>query len=88
MTGHPEISGFCADTFLPLRQAFEGNFAEGLETAHRWLLGLDRPVAEYWPDFGKHGKQEITVREAMTHRALVPGSASHSPGTFRMTGTG
>jgi CubicO group peptidase (beta-lactamase class C family) len=39
----------------------------------RGLLDLDTPVATYWPEFSQHGKEKITVREAMTHRARVPG---------------
>jgi CubicO group peptidase (beta-lactamase class C family) len=39
----------------------------------RGLLDLDEPVAAYWPEFAQQGKDKITVREAMTHRARVPG---------------
>ena len=39
----------------------------------RGLLDLDAPVATYWPEFAQQGKEKITVREAMTHRARVPG---------------
>jgi CubicO group peptidase (beta-lactamase class C family) len=35
-------------------------------------LDLDRPIADYWPEFGKHGKTSITVRQAMSHRAGLP----------------
>lgn len=35
-------------------------------------LDLDRPVAAVWPEFGQGGKEKITVREAMSHRAGVP----------------
>ena len=38
----------------------------------RGLMELDQPVARYWPEFGKHGKDSITIRDALTHRALVP----------------
>ncbi|MGN7860846.1 serine hydrolase domain-containing protein [Microbacterium sp. 22303] len=36
------------------------------------LLDLDQPVAAYWPEFGVHGKDRITVRHALAHRAGVP----------------
>lgn len=36
-------------------------------------LDLDMPVAYYWPEFGANGKQHITVRDALTHRAGVIG---------------
>ncbi|HUF31967.1 MAG TPA: serine hydrolase domain-containing protein [Acidimicrobiales bacterium] len=35
-------------------------------------VGLDQPVARYWPDFAAHGKGEVTVRHALCHRAGVP----------------
>ena len=37
--------------------------------ADRGLIDYDTPVAEYWPEFGAHGKADITVRDAMRHRA-------------------
>jgi uncharacterized protein YbbC (DUF1343 family) len=30
-------------------------------------LGLDDPVAKYWPQFAAHGKARITVRDLLTH---------------------
>lgn len=35
----------------------------------RGLIALDVPVAEYWPEFAAGGKDRITVRELLTHRA-------------------
>ncbi|MCY1232188.1 Beta-lactamase [compost metagenome] len=37
------------------------------------LLDLDRTVAHYWPEFAAHGKEEITVRQALSHRAGLLG---------------
>ncbi len=37
--------------------------------ADRGLLGYDRPVADYWPEFAAAGKDSITVRELLNHRA-------------------
>jgi CubicO group peptidase (beta-lactamase class C family) len=36
---------------------------------HQGLFELDRPVAEYWPEFAQAGKQRITVRQLFTHQA-------------------
>jgi CubicO group peptidase (beta-lactamase class C family) len=36
------------------------------------LLELDRPIAHYWPRFGRNGKSGITLRHAMSHRAGLP----------------
>ena len=33
------------------------------------LLELDSPIARYWPEFAQAGKERITVRDAMAHRA-------------------
>jgi CubicO group peptidase (beta-lactamase class C family) len=33
----------------------------------RGLVGLDEPVATYWPEFGQGGKEAITVRHLLTH---------------------
>lgn len=30
-------------------------------------VGLDQPLARYWPGFGRHGKAGITVRQLLTH---------------------
>ena len=35
-------------------------------------LELDAPIANYWPEFGQNGKQAITVRCALAHRAGLP----------------
>ena len=38
----------------------------------RGLIHLDNSVAEYLPEFGKHGKEWITLRHILTHRAGIP----------------
>ena len=35
-------------------------------------IDLDAPMATYWPEFGAAGKESVTVREALAHRAGVP----------------
>ncbi|WP_067469744.1 serine hydrolase domain-containing protein [Actinomadura macra] len=35
-------------------------------------LDVDAPVTRYWPEFGKAGKDEVTVRHLLTHQAGVP----------------
>jgi CubicO group peptidase (beta-lactamase class C family) len=47
--------------------------------ADRGLIDYDAPVAEYWPEFGAAGKEEVTVRELMRHRAGL----SHLDGVRR-----
>lgn len=36
-------------------------------------LPLDAPIAELWPAFAAHGKDRVTVRQALAHGAAVPG---------------
>ncbi len=44
------------------------------------VLDLDETVHHYWPEFGAEGKQAITLRELLTHRAGVIGAdAGFSP---------
>jgi CubicO group peptidase (beta-lactamase class C family) len=39
----------------------------------RGRLELDAPVARYWPEFAAGGKDKVTVRDALSHQAGVPG---------------
>ena len=48
----------------------------------RGLLHLDDPVAHYLPEFGQHGKDRITLRHVLTHRAGIP----HIPPQFADVG--
>lgn len=38
----------------------------------RGLIHLDDPVTEYVPEFGRNGKEWITLRHVLTHRAGIP----------------
>lgn len=40
--------------------------------ALRGRLDLDAPVADHWPAYAAHGKQALTVRHVLSHRAGVP----------------
>jgi CubicO group peptidase (beta-lactamase class C family) len=40
--------------------------------AARGGIELDAPVARYWPEFAKGGKDEITVRMVLNHQAGLP----------------
>jgi CubicO group peptidase (beta-lactamase class C family) len=44
------------------------------------MLDLDRRVGHYWPEFAVAGKQDVTVRELLAHRAgLVGADAGFTP---------
>ena len=38
----------------------------------RGQLSLDRPVAEYWPEFSQSGKDHVLVRHLVSHQAALP----------------
>jgi len=38
----------------------------------RDYLRLDDPVCEYIPEFARHGKEWVTIRHVLTHRAGIP----------------
>ncbi|NUW36251.1 beta-lactamase family protein [Nonomuraea sp. SMC257] len=38
------------------------------------LIDLDRPVARYWPEFAAAGKDRLTVRDLLAHRAGLIGA--------------
>ena len=35
---------------------------------YRGLVDFDQPVAKYWPEFSKHNKGEITVRDILSEQ--------------------
>jgi CubicO group peptidase (beta-lactamase class C family) len=43
--------------------------------AQRGQLRLDDPVAQYWPEYARNGKDAITIRHVLTHRSGVPFSS-------------
>ncbi|MGV9289480.1 serine hydrolase [Streptomyces sp. NPDC003719] len=54
-----------------------------VQQMERGALELEAPVASYLPDFGRAGKQEVTIRQLLTHtsgfRAWIPlyGAPTH-----------
>lgn len=40
--------------------------------AQRGELDLDAPVAEYWPEFKAEGKENVPVRQLLSHRVGLP----------------
>ncbi len=43
-----------------------------LQLIEKNLMELDKPVADYWPEFASNGKSDITVRHLLSHRAGLP----------------
>ncbi len=72
-TGRSDRKGevpWTADTGAMVFSATKGLAAVVIhKLVDRGLLAYDAPVAEYWPEFGVNGKEEITVRDVLRHRA-------------------
>jgi len=66
MTGEP----WERDTMVIVYSATKGLAAMTLAVAHsRAWLDYDERVTAYWPEFGQHGKERITVRQLLAHQA-------------------
>jgi CubicO group peptidase (beta-lactamase class C family) len=65
-TGEP----WTRDTMVVVHSATKGLAAMALAIAHsRGWLDYEERVATYWPEFAKHGKEKITVRQLLAHQA-------------------
>jgi CubicO group peptidase (beta-lactamase class C family) len=61
------------DTVFPVFSVTKAITATALHLqAERGLVAYDAPVARYWPEFGVKGKDRITVRDLLSHRAGIP----------------
>jgi len=61
-----------ADSLFNCFSAGKGVAATALHIlADKGIIEYDAPVADYWPKFGKHGKDKVTVAEALSHRTGV-----------------
>ena len=47
--------------------------------ADRGALDVERPVADYWPQFAQAGKEHISVRQLLTHEAGLAGIDEELP---------
>ena len=61
------------DTLVIIYSTSKGLAAMTLALAHsRGWLDYDERVTTYWPEFGKAGKQDVTVRQLLGHEAGLP----------------
>lgn len=69
VTGRP-VAG---DTLFTSWSTTKGFVATCLHIlADRGQVDYDAPIATYWPEFSANGKEQVTVRHALTHTAGVP----------------
>lgn len=66
--------GLQADSLLPVFSSSKGATAVVVALlVERGLLDLDARVASYWPEFAQAGKQDVTVRQLLSHQAGLVG---------------
>jgi len=69
-----------ADTIVSVASATKGlTTVCALRLMERGLLDLDAPVARYWPEFAQAGKEAVTVRQLLSHRAGLPALRNDVP---------
>lgn len=62
------------DTIVPVYSTSKGVSALVIALLHdQGALDYNAPVASLWPEFGVHGKDKLTIAQAMAHQAGVPG---------------
>jgi CubicO group peptidase (beta-lactamase class C family) len=71
-----------ADSLFPLFSGTKPFAAVALwQQIERGRLGLDDPVAAYWPAFRQQGKDRVLVRHILSHRGGFPTTPSALPRT-------
>lgn len=67
---------WAADTLTPVYSTTKGVAAiVAAWCVDQGLFAYDDRVAALWPAFGAHGKDKLTIAEALSHQAGVPGFA-------------
>ncbi len=70
--GHSDDEGtlWRSDTMAPSFSTTKGVATTLLHIcADRGLIDYDARVADYWPEFGQAGKEDITVRQVLSHQS-------------------
>jgi CubicO group peptidase (beta-lactamase class C family) len=70
----PRIEPMTADTVFDLASLTKvvATTTAVMQLVERGKLDLAAPVARYWPEFGAHGKAQITVQQLLTHTSGLP----------------
>jgi CubicO group peptidase (beta-lactamase class C family) len=74
--GHRDLAGtvpWADDTLVDVFSVGKGLLATAVaRLVGRGALELDTPVASWWPAFGAAGKEAVTLRHLLSHRAGLP----------------
>jgi CubicO group peptidase (beta-lactamase class C family) len=58
------------NTLVPVMSTTKGIASMAVAHAHsNGLIDHDALVVDYWPEFGQNGKEEVTVRQLLSHQA-------------------
>ena len=98
--GRPVVDLWCGWTDAARRRPWQqdtlvnafsvGKAFAGLCAADARLAGaadLDDPVARHWPEFAAAGKEQVTLRQLLSHRAGLAAISRSSPSGRCMTGS-
>ncbi|MCS7461348.1 beta-lactamase family protein [Paenibacillus doosanensis] len=62
-----------ADTLFVIQSCSKGVVSTAVHIlAQQGKLAYDEKIAHYWPEFGTNGKENITLRQVLTHTAGIP----------------
>ena len=77
----PRKSAMTVDTIFDLASLTKviATTTAVMQLVERGKIRLEDPVSEYWPEFKANGKEEITIRELMTHYSGLRGDLPLEP---------
>lgn len=76
-TDRKKSKPWTSDTLVPVYSVSKGISALIVAMlVDQGKLNYDTRLAHYWPEFGAHGKDKLTVAEALSHQSGVPGFAT------------
>jgi len=70
-------------SIVSMASTVKGMMALGIHMlADQGKLDYDKPVASYWPEFAQNGKENITVRQVVSHHAAIHFIDAAQPGDY------
>lgn len=67
------------DTLFVMQSCSKGVISTAIHIlAEQGKLAYDERISHYWPEFGANGKEQITLRQVLTHTAGVPLMPAHA----------
>lgn len=75
-TGYADVAenrAVASDTLLSIFSTTKGITALAVQVqAERGRLSAEEPISKHWPKFAANGKADITIEQALSHRAGMP----------------